>query len=133
MEKLIGIKTVLSQTESLPQTIALTDAKLKFSVVTRSPVWHKLECYKVKNKILNPDENGSEMLLYIRKHHDYKEIDEHNGFEEMQLYELLLDGGNLVIASMHGSLLTCSDNRHKVKSFLKKLGVAAPDTMLLMT
>ena len=54
-----------------------------------------------KDKNMKPDESGREMLLYIRKDLDYKEIAEPNGFEEMQLYELLVGGGSEVIASIY--------------------------------
>ena len=55
----------------------------------------------MKDKNMKPDESGREMLLYIRKDLDNEEIAEPNGFDETQLYELLLDGGTAVIASIY--------------------------------
>ena len=55
----------------------------------------------MKDKNMKPDESGREMLLYIRKDLDNEDIAEPNGFEETQLYELLLDGGTEVIASIY--------------------------------
>ena len=41
---------------------------------------------------MNPDESLRRGLLFIRDDLDYEEVEETNEFEEMQLYELLLDG-----------------------------------------
>ena len=45
----------------------------------------------MKDENMNPDARGRRMLLVIPKYLDYKDIEEPNGFEEMQLNQLLLD------------------------------------------
>ena len=70
------------------------------------------------DKNMNPDEKGRGILLYIRKDLDYKKIDKPNSFEEMQLYELLLDRCNVVIASIYRSPSSGSENNDKLNSFL---------------
>ena len=91
-KKFNELKALLDKAVSLPQTIALKEANSKFSAVTWSPAWRKLKCYNKKNKNMKPDGRRRGMLLCIHKDLDWKEIEEPNGFEKMQLYELVVDG-----------------------------------------
>ena len=62
------------------------------------------------------------MLLYIPKDLDYKAIEEPNNFEDVQLYELPLDEGNVVIPSINRSPSSWSANDEKLSSFSRKIG-----------
>ena len=74
----------------LPHIIALTEAKSKNSVIMWNLIWHKFDHYNLKQKNINPNEKGRGMLFYIRKDIDYKEMNDDSGFEELQVYNLLL-------------------------------------------
>ena len=110
----------MSQGESLRLFIVLFEAEPKSSVVTRSPVGHNLECYNMKDRNMNPDEDGRVMLLSFREDSDYKQTLKPNGLDEMQLYEILLHGGKVIIVSIYRSPLSCSESSNKLMFSLIK-------------
>ena len=89
-DEFIELQVLLQLANMLPHIIALTEAKPKNSVILWNPFWHKLDWYNLKQKNMNPNEKGRGMLFYIRKDIDYKEINDESGFEELQVYNLLL-------------------------------------------
>ena len=50
-EKFLELKTLLQQASALPHNIAITEAKLKNVILKWNPIWFKLDCYKLKDKI----------------------------------------------------------------------------------
>ena len=119
-EKSIELKAFLSLAESLHLFIVLFEVEPKSSVVTRSPAGHNLECYNTKDKNMNPDEDGRVMLLSLCKESDYKQTLKPNGLDEMQLYEVLLHGGKVIIVSFYRSPLSCSGSSNKLMFSLIK-------------
>ena len=67
---------------------------------------------------------GDDKYYFFRKDFDYEEIEEPNGFEEMQPYELLLDGCNVVVASIYRRPSSCSENNDQLSSILIEIGDA---------
>ena len=106
----------------LPHIIAPTEAKPKNSVTMWNPIWHKLDCYNLKQKNMNPNEKGRGMLFYIRKDIDYKEINDESGFEELQVYNLLLTKKEFVIASTYRSPSSTPENNYNLNNFLRSIG-----------
>ena len=121
-EKFIELQTLIHQTNLLPHVIALTEAKPKNSVNIWNPIWHKLDCYNLKHKNMNPDEKGRGMLLYIRKDIEYKEIDDDSGFEELQVFNLILTEGEVVIALTYRSPSPTHENNSNLNNFLRQIG-----------
>ena len=66
-EKVIELKALLSQAETLPHVIVFTEA------VTWSPPWHKLDNNNMKDKNMDSDARGK--IQCIRKDFDYKDSD----------------------------------------------------------
>ena len=62
------------------------------------------------------------MLFYIRKDIDYKEINADSGFEELQVYNLLLTKGEVVIASTYRSPSSTPENYYNLNNFLRSIG-----------
>ena len=62
------------------------------------------------------------MLFYIRKDIDYKEINVDSGFEELQVYNLLLTKGEVVIASTYRSPSSTHENYYNLNNFLRSIG-----------
>ena len=121
-ENFIKLQTLIHQTNLLPHVIALTEAKPKNSVNIWNPIWHKLDCYNLKHKNMNPNEKGRGMLLYIRKDIEYKELDDDSGFEELQVFNLILTEGEVVIASTYWSPSSTHENNSNLNNFLRKIG-----------
>ena len=74
----------------------------------------------MKDKNMSPDKRGPEMLPYNCKHLDSFENGEHNGVEEMQLDELLLDRGNVAIAMIYWNTSSCSEKNDNLDSLRNK-------------
>ena len=62
------------------------------------------------------------MLFYIRKDIDYKEINDESGFEELQVYNLLLTKREVVIASTYRSPSSTPENNYNLNNFLRSIG-----------
>ena len=71
---------------------------------------------------MNPNEKGRGILFYIRKDIDYKEINEECGFEELQVYNLLLTKRDVVIASTYRSPSSTPENSFNLYNFLESIG-----------
>ena len=69
---------------------------------------------------MNPNEKGRGMLLYIRKDIEYKERDDDSGFEELQVFNLILTEGEVVIASTYRSQSSTHENNSNLNNFSKK-------------
>ena len=106
---------------SLPETV-ISSESVHVSVIMWNSSWHKLDCYNLKQKNLNPNENGRGMLFYIRKDIDYKEINDESGFEELQVYNLLLTRRDVVIASTYRSPSSTPENSFNLYNFLESIG-----------
>ena len=105
----------------LPHFIALNEAKPKNSVIMWNPIWHKLDCYSLKQKKMNPNEKGRGILFYVRKDIDYKETNDESGFEELQVYNLLLTKRIVVIASTYRSPSSTPENNYNLNNFLRSI------------
>ena len=86
-EKFLELKTLLQQASALPHIIAITEAKPKNVILKWNPIWFKLDCYKLKDKNMDPEDKGRGMLLYIRGDIETKEVTHEFGFNEIQAYE----------------------------------------------
>ena len=106
----------------LTHILALTEAKPKNSVILWNPIWHKLDCFNLKQKKMNPNEKGRGMLFYIRKDIDYKEINDDIGSEELQVYNLLLTKKEVVIASTYRSPSSTPENNYNLNNFIRSIG-----------
>ena len=71
---------------------------------------------------MNPNEKGRGILFYILKNIDYKEINEESGFEELQVYNLLLTKRDVVIASTYRSPSSTPENSYNLYNFLGSIG-----------
>ena len=106
---------------SLPETVKSSES-VHVSVIMWNPIWHKFDCYNLKQKNLNPNEKGRGMLFYIRKDIDYKEINDESGFEELQVYTLLLTKREVVIALNYRSPFSTPENSYNLYNFLGSIG-----------
>ena len=59
------------------------------------------------------------MLFYIQKDIDYKETNNESGFEELQVYNLLLTKREVVIASTYRSPSSTPDNNYNLNYFFR--------------
>ena len=69
---------------------------------------------------MNPNEKGRSMLLYIRKDIENKEIDDDSGFDELQVFNLILTEGEFVIASTYRSPSSTHENNSNLNNLKKK-------------
>ena len=71
---------------------------------------------------MNPNEKGRGKLLYIRKDMEYKKINDDSGFEELQVFNLILTEGEVVIASTYWSPSSTHENNSNLNNFSRKIG-----------
>ena len=121
-EKCSELKSTLSPAEKLPYiTASLIEAKLRYSIVTWSAVCHNLGA-RAKDTNMSQNEGRRQMIVYLCKVSENNDFKEAKVSERTQLYEVLLDAGNVVIASVHRNPLSSKELTDKLNSFLKKLG-----------
>ena len=120
-DKFLELQVLLQQANLLPHIIVLTEAKPKNSVILWNPIWHKLDCYNLKQKNMNPNEKGRGMLFYIQKDIDNKEINGESGFEELQVYNPLLTKREFVIATTYRSPSSTPENNYNLNNLSRSI------------
>ena len=117
-----GEKTFLQQASALPHIIVLTEAKPKNVILKWNPIWFKLDCYKLTDKSMDPEDKRRRMLLYIRGDIETKEVTHEFGFDEIQAYELFLQKENIIFVSIYSSPSSPYENNVKLNKILRAIG-----------
>ena len=116
------LKTLLQQVSALPHIIAISEAKPKNPILKWNPTCFKLDCYKLKDKNMDPKDKGRGMLPYIRGDIETKEATHEFGVDEIQAYELSLPKDNITFVSIYRSLSSPYENNVKLNKTLRANG-----------
>ena len=91
-------------------------------ILKLNPIWFKLDCNKLKDKNMDPEDKGRGMLLYIRGDIETKGVTHEFGFDEIQAYEIFLPKDTINFVSIFRSPSSPFENNVKLIKILRAIG-----------
>ena len=122
LDKNLELKRLTDSTPNPPDLIALSEAKLKKSLLDCNPLWHILQGYRLIGTNMNPNDTGRGMLVHIRDVIDFQEQNTDPTVLENQIVDLKLGDVKICHMSVYQSPNSTTEDNSRLNERIRTLG-----------